>query len=117
MWCEVVGVWWLLVQVEEGCCVCFFKGETALRFTVGLEFRQGLFRSFVVGGGVCNKRRDMGILRKYPQVEERVIVKLGRWEERRVGKGGRSRWSPYHRKKKRKYKASSVIRGVHIAHI
>src|SRR5260370_16895111 len=95
--------------------VFFLKEKTGYEIQGWLELRRVLFRSVLRGGrgqyGDCWIRlaplpRGSGFVfedkivggvipRQYIPAVERGIVEAGS-EERRVGKEGRSRWSPYH---------------------
>src|SRR3712207_9352879 len=84
----------------------FFKQKTAYEILAGLEFRRVLFRS-QVSNDMGRQRADrvpraVQNLNESEVAEPVRLLHLGlRSEERRVGKACRSRWSPYHYKKKK----------------
>src|SRR2546425_12213166 len=52
--------------------------------------------------GYGRRQRHRASVRSRARKRRRDGGRVGRSEERRVGKEGRSRWSPYHEKKKKK---------------
>src|SRR3954449_13634768 len=89
-------------------CIVLFKQKTAYEVRVLLEFRRVLFRSQAEDGirdesvtGVQTCANSSHTLISYAVFCLRDESVTGvRSEERRVGKECRSRWSPYHYKKK-----------------
>src|SRR5579862_10027423 len=73
----------------------FFKQKTAYEMELRLEFRRVLFRSAVLFDAV-----DL-VDEAHRGRAARLDGRRDRSEERGVGKECRSRWSPYHWKKKK----------------
>src|SRR5437660_5034997 len=85
-----------LPQAESRRCFFFFKQKTAYEIGLGIP-AEPLFRSSSVSGG----SGAVQMFSRWTPLALSVFLHC-RSEERRVGKECRSRWSPYHEKKKQK---------------
>src|SRR2546427_12764877 len=95
--------------------VFFFQAEDGIRDLTVTEFRRVLFRSLFLGvfyqgnppgpaGSPGRRLRGIGGPRSKTRCSRR-----SRSEEGRVGKECRSRWSPYHLKKKSTYRRCPCV--------
>src|SRR5579864_9584393 len=98
----------MIFQVFADNKLFFFFSSRSRHTRLTCDWSSDVCSSDLVGWRLPRRQPTGPHITLLPQVQHRLLPK--RSEERRVGKECRSRWSPYHKKKKKPRKVAKGVR-------